>query len=102
MYFTDKKEAEQYIDTLNEKEVLVTDVTIHAYWNVEFRTYAYKDEETKKRHIKEMVAKGWIDNESKQRECIFGSFHFEDEKIWVKVNQFKRFLEINQDEYANG
>lgn len=102
MHFANKEEAQKYVDTLREKEVLVIDVTIHAYWRLEFRTYAYKDKEAKERHIKEMLSKGWIDNESKQQECIFGSLRFDEEKIWVKVNQFKRFSEINQDQYVNG
>lgn len=95
MYFTDKEETKKYIEMLTEKEILVTDITIHTYWNLEFRTYAYKDKETKEKHINEMITKGWINNESKQKECIFSG----DEKIWIEVNQFKRFSEINQDEY---
>ena len=99
MYFPEKEQAEKYVEELNKSGVLVTNIEIHAYWNIEFRTYAYKNSEAKIKHAEEMESKGWIINEGKQKVCLYGSFS--DNPIWVMVNQFKRFKEVDQNEYTN-
>ena len=99
MYFPEREQAEKYVEDLNKAGVLLADVIIHAYWNIEFRTYAYKDEKTKENHIREMESKGWEDNCSKVSQCLHGNFS--DNPIRVKVNQFKRHNEVNQSKYIN-
>lgn len=97
MYFSKREHAEKYVDELNESNILLADVTIHAYWGIQFRTYAYKNNEIKEKHIEEMKLKGWVNNNSKENQCIYGDYS--DNPIWVKVNQFKKFEEVKQSDY---
>ena len=99
MYFFEKTNVERYREELNREGVLLMESTIQAYYGVEWRKYAYKDEETKLTHIEKMKQLGWEDNEGKQKELIYGSIHFGGDSEYILVNEFRIVKEIDQSKF---
>ena len=90
-----RDQALDLMNLINEKGVMLhKEIKDNVYGYIE-RFYLYKDYECRCKHIEYMISKGWVYNDERERQLIYGNFH-EKRDEWVSCfcGHFVKYKEV--------